>query len=62
MSNMIRVTQIRSAVSKLKNQQETIKGLGLRKMNQTVELKDTPEIRGMIFKVQHLLKVEMLKQ
>jgi large subunit ribosomal protein L30 len=39
-------------------QKETVKSLGLRKLNQVVEHQDTPSIRGMIFKVQHLVTVE----
>ena len=41
-------------------QRETVKSLGLRRMNQTVERPDTPIVRGQIFKVQHLLMVEEL--
>lgn len=57
----IRVTQIRSGIGRPKRQRLTLKGLGLRRMNHTVELKDTPAIRGMVTKVQHLLKVEVVE-
>jgi len=57
----IRVTQIRSAIGRPKRQRDTIRGLGLRRLHHTVELKDTPQIRGMVTKVQHLLKVELLE-
>ena len=56
----IRITQIRSTIGRNKKQAEILKGLGVRKMNHTVDVLDTPENRGMIFKIQHLLKVEML--
>ena len=54
----VRVTQIRSAIRRPKDQQATLKGLGLNKMNRTRELEDTPAIRGMINKVRHLVRVE----
>ncbi len=52
------VTQIKSAIGYDKRQRNQLKGLGLRRMHHTVELEDTPSIRGMINKVPHLLKVE----
>jgi large subunit ribosomal protein L30 len=54
----VRVTQIRSAIGYRRDQRATLKGLGIRRMHQTVELANTPEIRGMIRKITHLLKVE----
>jgi large subunit ribosomal protein L30 len=54
----IKITQVKSIIDRPKLQKATIEALGLRKMNQTVEHNDTPQIRGMIAKVQHLLKVE----
>ncbi|MCB1616661.1 MAG: 50S ribosomal protein L30 [Pseudomonadales bacterium] len=54
----IRVTQIKSTAGRLKNHQACIKGLGLRKMRHTVEVEDTPSVRGMINKVAYLLRVE----
>jgi len=54
----VRVTQIRSAIRRPRDQQATLKGLGLNKMNRTRELEDTPAIRGMIDKVRHLVRVE----
>ncbi len=56
----IKITQIRSTIGRNKKQAEILKGLGVRRMNNPVEVLDTPENRGMIFKIQHLLKVEML--
>jgi len=54
----IKITQVKSIIDRPKLQKATIEALGLRKMNQTVEHNDMPQIRGMIVKVQHLLKVE----
>ncbi len=54
----VRVRQVRSAISYDRRQRATLRGLGLRRMNQTVELEDTPAVRGMINKVIHLVVVE----
>ncbi|MFN3371775.1 MAG: 50S ribosomal protein L30 [Sphingomonadaceae bacterium] len=54
----IRVTQIGSPIRRTKDQRATLIGLGLNKMHRTRELKDTPEVRGMIARVQHMVKVE----
>ena len=54
----IKVTQIGSPIGRPKVQGATLKGLGLNKMGKTVELEDTPSIRGMINKIPHLVKVE----
>lgn len=54
----IRVTQVRSAIGYDKRQRNHLRGLGLRRMHQVVELEDTPAVRGMINKIPHLLKVE----
>ncbi len=58
MEKKIKITQIRSIIDRPENQKRTMRALGLRKINQTVEKKDTPQIRGMIKKVKHLIKVE----
>jgi len=52
------VTQTGSPIGRQKYQRETLKGLGLNKMNKTRELEDTPSVRGMIEKVKHLIRVE----
>ena len=52
------VTLIKSPIGRLKNHKASIAGLGLRKMGQTVELEDSPAVRGMIRQVAYLLKVE----
>lgn len=53
----LKVTLVRSPIGYEKRQKETVKALGLRRMHQTVEKPDTPEIRGMISSVRHLLQV-----
>jgi large subunit ribosomal protein L30 len=52
------VTQVRSTIGAKANQRATLKSLGLRKIRQTVERDDTPQIRGMIHTVRHLVTVE----
>ena len=54
----VRVTQVRSQIGFDRRQRATLRGLGIRRMHQTVELDDTPQVRGMIRKVVHLVKVE----
>jgi large subunit ribosomal protein L30 len=56
--NKIKVTQVRSLSGRIEGHRACIRGLGLKRMHQTVEVKDTPENRGMINKVSYLLKVE----
>ena len=56
--NKLKVTQIGSPIRRQPDQEQTLIGLGLNKMHRTRELEDTPSIRGMIAKVQHLVKVE----
>ena len=52
------VTQVASPIGRPKDQRATLIGLGLNKMNRTRELEDTPAVRGMITKIQHLVRVE----
>ena len=54
----IRVKYSKSSIGYSQSQKDTVRSLGLRKLHQVVELPDTPSIRGMIFKVQHLVTVE----
>ncbi|MBE6459227.1 MAG: 50S ribosomal protein L30 [Alphaproteobacteria bacterium] len=54
----IKVTQIRSGIGRPASQKATLIGLGLNKMNKTVVLEDTPSIRGMVRKVEHLVRIE----
>ncbi|GDY26618.1 MULTISPECIES: 50S ribosomal protein L30 [unclassified Agarivorans] len=58
MSNTIKVTQTKSGIGRLPKHRATLTGLGLRRINHTVELEDTPCIRGMINKVSYMVKVE----
>lgn len=58
MMKKIKITQIRSLYGRLPAHKACVKGLGLRRMHHTVELEDTPAIRGMINKVAYLLKIE----
>ena len=53
----LRVKQVRSGIGCPIEMRETLKALGLRRMHQVVERKDTPEIRGMIAKIPHLVEV-----
>ena len=53
----VRVQQIRSGIGFEKNQKETLRSLGLRKMHQVVDLPDNPAVRGMIYTVRHLVEV-----
>jgi large subunit ribosomal protein L30 len=62
MTKKLRVTQIRSAISRLENQKQTIRSLGIRRLHHTVEHNDTPMVRGMIAAVRHLLRVEEVQQ
>ena len=59
MTNEIKVTLIKSGIGKDKKIRETLKGLGLTKLNRTVTLNNTPAIRGMINKVLFMVKVEV---
>jgi len=54
----IRVTQVKSAIGYDRRQRAHLKGLGIRRMNHSVEIEDTPSVRGMINKIPHLVKVE----
>ena len=58
MSKKIIVTQIRSRIGAKKNQLDCLIGLGLRKINSSSVLDNTPEVRGMIRKVNHLVRIE----
>jgi large subunit ribosomal protein L30 len=58
MSDIVTITQVKSGIGSTKKIRATLVGLGLTKMHKTITRKDTPEIRGMIRKVQHLIKVE----
>ena len=55
---MLKITQIKSAIGYKPKAKSTLIALGLRKLNQTVKKNDTPQIRGMLKKIEYLLKVE----
>jgi large subunit ribosomal protein L30 len=54
----IRVTLVKSTISCKREHRATVRGLGLRRINQTVELKDTPQVRGMINSINYLVRLE----
>jgi large subunit ribosomal protein L30 len=54
----LRVTYVKSAIGYNQDQKRTLQALGLKKLHHSVELPDTPSIRGMVFKVEHLVSLE----
>ncbi len=54
----LKVTQLRSAIGRKQNQRDSLRSLGLKRINDVVVKEDRPEIRGMIFTVSHLVSVE----
>ena len=56
--SILKITQIRSKIGYKPKARATLEALGLRKIHQTVELPDIPSVRGMIQKIEYLLKVE----
>jgi large subunit ribosomal protein L30 len=54
----VKVTQVKSSIGRLPKHRACLTGLGLRRINHTVELEDTPSVRGMINKVYYMVKVE----
>ena len=54
----IKITQVRSVIDRPERQKQTMYALGLRKMNATVEVEATPQILGMVRKVEHMVAVE----
>ena len=57
----IKITQIKSRIGSTKRQKNTLDALGLTKMQKTVEKEATPQVKGMVEKVRHLIKVEEVK-
>lgn len=53
----VKVRQVRSGIGFEKNQKETLRSMGLRRLNQVVELPDNPAVRGMIYTVRHLVEI-----
>ncbi|MEN8191240.1 MAG: 50S ribosomal protein L30 [Bacteroidota bacterium] len=62
MTKKLNITQIKSTIDRPKKQKMTIEALGLKKLNNSIIHNDTPQIRGMINKVSHLLKVEEIEE
>jgi large subunit ribosomal protein L30 len=58
MAETLKVTLVRSMIGRPEKHRRVLRGMGLTKINKTVELKDSPEIRGMINVVSHLVKTE----
>jgi large subunit ribosomal protein L30 len=54
----LKVTQVKSTIGFNRKQGEVVRGLGLRRIRHTIEVPDTPEMRGMIHKIRHLVTVE----
>jgi large subunit ribosomal protein L30 len=59
MADMIKVTLVKSGIGRDKKIRDTLRGLGLTKLNRTVTLKNTPAIRGMINKVSFMVRIEV---
>jgi large subunit ribosomal protein L30 len=57
MSTQLKITLVKSIIGKPQKHRSVVAGLGLKRLNATVELNDTPEIRGMISKIRHMLHV-----
>ena len=58
MADRIRVKQVRSVIGTPEDQKRTVRALGLKRINDVVEHDDTASVRGMVFKVKHLVEVE----
>jgi large subunit ribosomal protein L30 len=57
MTAKVKITLVKSTIGKPKKHRDIVTGLGLKKLNQEVELSDTPEVRGMIAKISHMLNI-----
>jgi len=62
MTQKIKVTLVKSMIGRSEKHRRVLRGLGLKKLNKTVELDDTPSIRGMINKVSYLLREEKIDE
>lgn len=58
MAKKLKITQTKSVIDSPRRQRRTLEALGIRRMHHTVELDDSPAIRGMLHKVRHLVSVE----
>ena len=61
MQKKLKITLVKSFIGRPEKQRKVLRGMGLRKLNKTVLLGDTPEIRGMVRKVTHLVAVEEIE-
>jgi large subunit ribosomal protein L30 len=59
---VLRITYVRSTIGQKPEMQRTVRALGLRRLHQTVERPDSPQLRGMVHKVRHLVRVEEREQ
>lgn len=62
MGKVLKITKVKSIIGRPEKQRKILKGMGLTKLNKTVTLVDTPQVRGMINKVIHLVSVEESKE
>ncbi|HUN09715.1 MAG TPA: 50S ribosomal protein L30 [Aggregatilineales bacterium] len=58
MAKKLKIKYVKSAIGYEQSQKDTVRSLGLRKLQSEVIVNDTPAVRGMVFKIRHLLKVE----
>jgi len=58
MAGKLKITQVKSVIGSPADQKATVRALGLKRINDSVEQEDSPAIRGMVFKVKHLIEVE----
>ena len=61
MARRLRIRQVKSAGGHPRDQARTVRALGIRRLNRAVEQNDTPQIRGMVTKVRHLVEVEVIE-
>lgn len=62
MATRLRIRQVRSAIGRQERQKRTVRALGIRRMHQEVVVDDSPQIRGMINRVRHLVEVEEIDE
>ncbi|MBW1891811.1 MAG: 50S ribosomal protein L30 [Deltaproteobacteria bacterium] len=61
MAGKLKITLVKSMIGRPEKQRKVLRGMGLTKLNKTVELEDTPSIRGMVDNVSHLVRAEEIK-
>ena len=61
MAAKLKITLVKSMIGRPERQRKVLRGMGLTKLNKTVELEDTPSIRGMVNNVSHLVRAEEIK-